>query len=400
VDAAVAKWLGSSFGSVLNLGLKDELRQSMGLKDTEDIPGTITVTHTPSSAMLTVVVEAEKEKDADGIMDAFLELYPSYVTKSVGTLELTVFDKRTAGDIGVEEFALWKQIGLAVLAGAVLCIGLLVIYALTRKTVRRDTDMERITNISCLGHIPMSQQKKRGENSENRIILTNKRLDRRYKQEIYALQAKVERRMKKDSTKSIMVTSSIAGEGKTTTAVNLALAMSEKKNVILIDGDYRKPSVVSLLKLKEDNRPGLFEYLYGKANWEGIKRKIVNKNLTIIQMGKSKGRLADLLTDQKIQQIRDCIAQEDAYIIIDTPPAALFADAALFSAFADHGLYVVRQDVVPEGVVREGLEQITGQSDFVLGYAFNYVKTVTIGYGSYHYGSYGSYGNYKGYSRQ
>lgn len=397
VDAEVAQWLGSSFRSAMDLGLEDELKTAMGLEDTESLPGSISVTNTPSSAMLTVLVEAETEKDADRIMEEFLKLYPTYATKSVGTLEIAVFDRRAAGDIPVKEFALWKQIALAITAGFVLCIGLLVIYALTRKTIRRDADMERITNLRSLGNIPMSKQKKRGDKTESRVLLTNKRVDRNYKQEIYALQSKIERRMNKDSSKSFIVTSSIAGEGKTTTAVNLALSMSEKKNVILIDGDYRKPSVISMLKLKEDKRPGLFEYLNGKADWEGIKRKISNKNLTIIQMGRSQGRLADILTDQKVKQLRDIFASEDAYVIIDTPPAALFADAALFSSLADHGLYIVRQDLVPEGVVRDGLEQITGHQNFVLGYAFNYVKSVTIGYGSYHYGG---YGNYKGYSRR
>jgi len=195
----------------------------------------------------------------------------------------------------------------------------------------------------------------------------------------------------------IVITSPGVGEGKTSTAVNLALAMAQsEKNVVLIDGDLRKPRVHRTFKMANDI--GLSTYLAG-AHAGGILKKGPLPNLSVITSGPVPPNPADLVASVRMSSLIDYLSEKFDFIICDAPPTLVVADARVLSRHFDGTILVVKahqttfemavraakslQDVNAKmlGLVINGLDP--KKSDHYYGeYYSTYtksVKTVTVG---------------------
>jgi capsular exopolysaccharide synthesis family protein len=144
------------------------------------------------------------------------------------------------------------------------------------------------------------------------------------------------------SSKTLVVTSAQAGEGKTTTAINLAMAFAERERtpVILVDADMRSPSVESHLQVNLE--AGLSEALLGSAPLEQVIRPSGVYNLDVLGAG---GRLAvpsEILTSHRIEELFNRLKERYQYVIVDTPAIKPVTDGTVLSACADGTLLVVR----------------------------------------------------------
>lgn len=155
--------------------------------------------------------------------------------------------------------------------------------------------------------------------------------------------------------KVLMISSTLPQEGKSMTAVNLALVfVQHEKKTVLIDADLRRPSVAGILGLQEQQ--GLAEYLKGTAKLEEILVK--REGLTVIGGGKKHGNISNLMDEKRMEELMKHLRAEFDYIIIDTPPSYLFSDAAILATYTDSVLYVVRHDMAELPQVKKGYFQI------------------------------------------
>lgn len=194
--------------------------------------------------------------------------------------------------------------------------------------------------------------------------------------------------------KVFMVSSSISGEGKTFTTINLAtvFAMSGRKTLI-IGADMRKPKIYSDFNL--DNRVGLSGYLSRLNTLQEVIQNTTVENLDLISGGPVPPNPAELLlTDRFGELIQDALKLYD-YIIIDTPPLLLVTDAFVLSKYADHTVFVVRQNYTPKTFLRNisdfyntgKLKNISlilndiYKSGFGYGYGYGYGYSYAYGYG-------------------
>jgi len=141
--------------------------------------------------------------------------------------------------------------------------------------------------------------------------------------------------------KVICITSSISGEGKTFTSINLAsiIAMSGKKT-ILIGADLRKPKIFEDFGL--DNAKGLSTYLAGKHKLDQILFKTEVENLNIISAGPIPPNPGELILSNRLDALLDELKLQFDYVIIDTPPIGLVADGFVLMKYSDINLYIVR----------------------------------------------------------
>ena len=143
-----------------------------------------------------------------------------------------------------------------------------------------------------------------------------------------------------DEYRVIVVTSSVPGEGKSTTAGNLAIALAQSGNsVLLVDCDMRKPSIHK--KFKISNAAGTAELLLRKKLFEEVANKY-NENLTIITAGKIPPNPSEMLASRAMTAFIEEMKKEFKYIILDTPPLQAVTDAQVLSTKADGVLLVVR----------------------------------------------------------
>ena len=198
--------------------------------------------------------------------------------------------------------------------------------------------------------------------------------------------------------KTILISSGMPSEGKSFVAANLAmnLARNSMNNILLIDGDLRRPTVHTLLGAP--NVPGLSEYLAGSADLNSImQRGRVSdtsvtaaaggvSNLTLIPAGKCGDNSSELVANHRIEELVATLSAHFDWILIDSPPVLAVTDGVDLARAADAVLLVVRGGSTPFDVARRA--QATFSNSRILGFVLNDVKDPPRS-GSYYYNYYG-----------
>ena len=209
-----------------------------------------------------------------------------------------------------------------------------------------------------------------------------------------ALRSNIQFLFKKgEGSKTIVVTSSVSGEGKTLCSINMAsvFAMSEKKT-ILIGMDLRKP------KLHDDfgisNNVGVVNYLIGQKSLEEVIQKTKITNLDIITSGPTPPNPSELILSEQTAHLMEQLKKEYDYIVIDTPPVGLVADSIELFSFSDAIMYIIRQNYTERGMPKMIHDKYKSGEVKNISFVFNDFSVKDAygyGYGGYGYG-YGGYG--------
>ncbi|GFO66567.1 polysaccharide biosynthesis protein [Geomonas limicola] len=191
---------------------------------------------------------------------------------------------------------------------------------------------------------------------------------------------------------TLMVTSSLPSEGKSLTAVNLALSLAQELDhtVLLVDADLRRPSVHCYLNVEQG--VGLSEVLTGQA---GLAETIIPTGigkLSIIRAGHTVGNPSELFSSQRTKAVLNELKTRypDRYIIFDTPPVLPFAESRSLAHLVDGVLFVVMERLASQGNIRDALESLKGST--ILGMVYN-AATVDNNDGRYSY--YRDYAHHK-----
>jgi len=179
----------------------------------------------------------------------------------------------------------------------------------------------------------------------------------------------------KTPLKAITVTSSIHGEGKTITAINLAISMAHdlsKKNILLVDGDLRRARISKYLGFESEL--GLADLIANGANIDEALINIGIDNLTILPAGKIPHNPAELLGSMKMKNLITLLKSKYDYIIFDTPPVIPVTDAGLVGAQTDGVIMVVQAERTQKGVVEHGEGLLKQAQAKLLGYILTNIQ--------------------------
>lgn len=195
---------------------------------------------------------------------------------------------------------------------------------------------------------------------------------------------------------TLMVTSTIKGEGKTFTALNLSISFSiMNKKVLLIGADMRNPQLHNYLNVKKSEK-GLQNYLHDlSVDWHSTLKKNVNgvENLDVILSGAIPPNPAELLSNGRLETLIKEAKEEYDFIIVDTPPTLLVTDTLVISHLVDTTLYVVRADFTPKNILEFSLDLsnrgklknmayvINNVGSNYKGYNYSYKYSYAYGYG-------------------
>jgi len=199
-----------------------------------------------------------------------------------------------------------------------------------------------------------------------------------------------------EDNKTLLVTSSISGEGKSFIALNLAMSFTlTGKKVGLMEMDLRKPKLSKYLGINRD--PGITSYLIGKAGIDEIIKETQYPNLFVVSAGPIPPNPTELILSKKFGEMMALLKEKFDYIIIDSAPIGPVTDSQLISGYANSTLYVVRHAHTPKIMLRM-IDDLYKQEKFKnMALIFNGLKPRGAGiFGGYGYG-YGSYGYGYGY---
>ena len=200
--------------------------------------------------------------------------------------------------------------------------------------------------------------------------------------------------------KTILVTSSRQGEGKSTTVVNAAIAMAHSVGKgIIIDADLRKPQLHKFFDA--DNTRGLSDYLTGNAALHtDLVQKTKVENLDIITSGIIPPNPSELLASQRMREMLQELAAEYDFIFIDSPPILGMSDSVVLSTMTDGVIIVIRARQTTKDHAAQSRKLLQGVNAKILGVVLNGVTSSDLRYGSYdYYYSYyyeGGYGDSSG----
>jgi capsular exopolysaccharide synthesis family protein len=166
---------------------------------------------------------------------------------------------------------------------------------------------------------------------------------------------------------SVVITSSVKGEGKSITAANVAACLAEMPvaRACLIDADFRSPAQAEIFG--QDNTPGLSELLSGRAQQKDALRPTVISDLDLIPAGAEPRNPAELLGSEAFRELLGDLKRRYSWILIDTPPVQPYTDACVATAQCNGALLVVRMEQTDKDVVKQGQAAIQKAGGRLLG---------------------------------
>ncbi len=164
----------------------------------------------------------------------------------------------------------------------------------------------------------------------------------------------------KTGVKAIAFTSAQSGEGKTTTAVNAALALGRggRNKVVLIDGDLRRPSVHTMLGLRP--REGLCDVVAGRASLSGCLWRFGSDELYVLPAGNVPDDLASTLYAARLGEVMAELKAKFDFVLVDAPPVLALADVPTLCRDLDGALMIVRAGATPRELVGAAVDALTG----------------------------------------
>ena len=198
-----------------------------------------------------------------------------------------------------------------------------------------------------------------------------------------------------DNIKSVLFTSTMTNEGKSTISIEIAKSFAELgKKVILVDTDLRK-SILKLKLVSGKMKYGLTHYLSGQCEVDDIiYHNTVSgcENLYIVPTGPATKAPTELLSTEKLSKLLQNLRDEYDMVIIDTAPIGTVVDAAIVAPNADGAVFIIESGKVNYKSVQKAIEKFEASGCKVLGVALNKVDKSKNSYGYYKYGK--EYGYY------
>ena len=184
--------------------------------------------------------------------------------------------------------------------------------------------------------------------------------------------------------KTIVVTSSGANEGKTTTALSLAMAMAKSgKRTLIVDCDMRRRSLGKVLNIHP--QAGIYAVLSGQIPLKRVVTPTDTQNLYFLDCEPNVSNPSDLLSTKRFAALLATLRNAFDYVVVDTPPLSLFVDAAVVSSQVDGVVMVVRQRSAKKRAVKDALVQLASANANVLGLVLTFTQKGDDDYYYYYY---------------
>jgi capsular exopolysaccharide synthesis family protein len=190
--------------------------------------------------------------------------------------------------------------------------------------------------------------------------------------------------------RTILITSSVAGEGKTFVTGNLARAIvrQSERRALVLDADLRRPRLHKVFGTPA--APGLTDYLRGNASEAAVIQQEPGSNLCFIPSGNHVTDPSELLSNGRLKTLLERVAPAFDWIFLDSPPCVPVADAGVIANWCDGVLLIVRANSTPSAVVVKARQELQGRN--IAGVVLNAVKNSALAYGSYYASGYPSIG--------
>ncbi|QGG40017.1 polysaccharide biosynthesis tyrosine autokinase [Aeromicrobium yanjiei] len=343
----------------------------LGLEESPSaLAGQISASSKLDTVILAVTVTDPDPERARLLSDAVARVFVEYVAeletppgRDEATIKATIVDPASVPGSPISPQPM-RNISLGLLIGLLLGAGVALLRETLDTTIKSTRQLESLVDAPIVGTISFASD------AVDTPLITG--LD------TYAPRAEAFRVLRTNlqfidpdiERKVFVVTSSLPGEGKTTTAINLALALAEGgERVALVEADLRRPKIAEYLRV--ESNVGLTTVLIGRLALDDALQPSARAGLTVLTSGSTPPNPAELLKSTSMTNVIASLREQFDIVLIDAPPLLPVTDGALLAAEADGALLVVRHGKTTSDQVTVAVERLEAVGARPVGVIFN-----------------------------
>lgn len=283
-----------------------------------------------------------------------------------------------------------NNLGLGAAVGLMLAAGVIFLIEYMDDTIKSPADISRLFNVPVIGYIAEMSK----DFNKDGLVYVDEEPRSPVTEAFRSLRTNIEFASASKPIRTIMLASPNPSEGKTTTAVNLAMVIAQGgKEVAIVDADMRRPRVHHFLGLS--NRVGLSDVFLNHRTVQAVLRPWKDSKLSVITSGSLPPNPSELLSSEKMAQLLNLLKDQKDIIVLDSPPFVV-SDASILASKVDGVILVIQPGKTHADSIKVSLEQLERVDANVLGIVFNRIpRNRGYYYGGYQH--YSKYSNYKGY---
>lgn len=304
------------------------------------------------------------------------QLYSSFFTRLKETNEVGGFERANARILDAAKPAVTPfkprklmLIMLAFITSLLIAIAAAIIKDTLDRGIRSVEDVERKLNQKMLGLLPLEKVKHKSNLPVRHFFADDNHL---FSESIRTLRTSLQFSNLEKSSQTMLVTSSVPKEGKSTVAINLGFAFNQLGMVLLIDADMRRPSIGKQFNLA-GFQPGLSNLIAKSHELNECLCIDSESGMHILPAGTIPPNPQELLSSERFARIMSVLKQKYQYIIIDSAPTQAVSDAMVLAKTADSIIYVVKANDTDEGLINNGISRFLMNGKRVDGVVLNQV---------------------------
>lgn len=349
------------------------VKTKMGVKPSDDLAETLTATTPPDTVLINVNATDRDDKRAAEVANAVAEEFTSTIQElqsvkagQESPVKATIVKPAEAAKGAASPKPL-RNLALGLVAGLMLGLALALLRDRLDTSVHGERDVKEITDDTIIGTIPFDP-----EAPKQPLIVQSDPMSSR-SEAFRTLRTNLQFVDIANHPKVMVMTSSLPGEGKSTTAANLALTIGAGGHTVcVIEGDLRRPQLLNYMGL--EGGVGLTSVLIGEAELDDVLQPF-GQNVVVMGAGPIPPNPSELLGSETMRALLQQLSDRFDYVIIDAPPLLPVTDAAVVSRLADGAIVVVGAGVINREDVTRALESLDTVDAKVLGIVMNRVPT-------------------------
>lgn len=376
-DVTLSQKLVQTYSIILRSDRVMELvAQDLGL----NLPPTyirqyVSVEYAKDTEVLSVIVRNTDPELAAKICNSIMKVAPEAITSTVevGSVNVVDYAKTPAFP---DPPATVRNMLVCALLGLMLGVGIAFLIRFFDNTIKNDEDVKVRLGLIVLGCIPHAGPKLR--KGQAVIITPLSKQDKSnwaglaFVEAYKVIRTNLQFAAIVNSSRKLLISSSLNGEGKSTTTVNLAITLAQNgKSVLVIDCDLRKPSIHNLLDLPLEEGRGLASVLSGGLDAKACIIFMEETGIYVLPGGSIVPNPSELLGSENMASLLALLEPDYDYILMDTPPACLVTDAVALSKYADGVIFVVKQSYVKMDTIYLTLDNFKNVNARILGCVLN-----------------------------
>ena len=317
----------------------------------DSFDGTLTASVTGTTNLMNISVNSKNPELSFRLLSSVIEVYPniSDTVFSDAVIDVILNPNMPTAPSNSPLISYRKQITFIAMLFAT---ALIILFSLMRETVKEEKGFTDKIDAELIGIVSHEKdhlsRKEKFEKKKRALLINNAYSSLKFTEDYQKLATKLEYMQKRKNKKVFAVTSVAENEGKSTVAANIAIALSNRGyKVALVDLDIRKPSMYKIFDFTQEVKSDFYDTLSNKTFLDKLTfHRYKKSNLIIAFNKKSYDTSYDFFGIQILKKYISVLRQKVDFVIIDTPPTLVTADAVSTAAVADKTLLVVRTDTV------------------------------------------------------